>query len=266
MRRPLLLRLLPPALRTRAYYHLFRQRGALHAELYAAAALDHAPGVTMRLVPGDEGHGCIAYTGAYELELTRHMVRAARAGGTLVDVGANYGYFSLLWAAQRPANRVVAFEASPRNAADLQHNIASNGLGGRIELQQLALGKTQGRMAFDVGPSAQSGWGGLTDAASDRTIEVDVVRLDDFWQREDQIAVLKIDVEGADSWVLRGARRLLRERRIGIVFYEENLPRMQALGIVPGDAERTLDDLGYRVRALTNRRRELVEYVACPDK
>ena len=264
MRRPLILRLLPPGLRTRAFYRIYRRRAERHVDLYAEAALHHAPGVAMRLMQGDEGHACIALTGLYELELTRRLVAAARTGGTLVDVGANYGYYSLLWAAQRPANRVVAFEASPRNAAPLGDNIKRNGLSGRVEVHALALGDVDGQMAFDVGPPDQSGWGGLAGAASERTIRVDVVRLDDFWQRDDDIAVLKIDVEGADTWVLRGAQKLLQDRRIGTVYYEENKPRMRALGIDPGDAERYLDGLGYRVEAVTNQRHELVEFAAFP--
>ena len=73
----------------------------------------------------------------YELELTRRLCDLARRGGTFVDVGANLGYFSLLWAAQNPGNRCVAFEASPRNLDLLRRNVARNSLGGRVEVAVL---------------------------------------------------------------------------------------------------------------------------------
>jgi FkbM family methyltransferase len=264
MQRPLPIRLAPVRLRTWMYYRLYHPRRARFAELHGSAPLHFAPGVRMRLMPGDEGHACIALTGVYELELTRRLVAAARRGGTLVDVGANYGYYSLLWAAQKPGNRVVAFEASPRNFAPLVDNIARNRLTGCVEVHAVALGREAGRLEFDVGPPEQSGWGGLAGAASRSTVAVDSIRLDDFWQSDEDIAVLKVDVEGADSWVLRGAERLLRARRVGAVYYEENKPRMRALGIASGDAEAFLGAVGYHVQALSDPRLELAEFAAFP--
>ena len=266
MQRPLALRLAPLGLRTWMFYRFFRTRRARYGLLYAAAQLHHAPGVAMHLMPTDEGHACIAFTGVYELKLTRHLVAAARRGGVLVDVGANYGYYSLLWAAQQPHNRVVAFEASPRNFAPLEENIARNQFTERVELHRVALGRAAGSLEFDLGPTEQSGWGGLAGTASQNTLVVDVVRLDEVWLRADDIAVLKVDVEGADTWVLHGAQRLLQQQRIKAVYYEENKPRMRALGIEPGDAETFLVAMGYRVQALSDRKNDLVEFAAYPRK
>ncbi len=61
---------------------------------------------------------------------------------------------------------------------------------------------------------------------------------------------MKIDIEGADTWALMGAESLLRDKRIGRIFYEENTTRMRELGISPGKAESFLHNLGYRVRCL----------------
>lgn len=266
MQRPLALRLAPPGLRTWMFYRFYRQRRERYRALYASARLHHAPGVAMRLMPTDEGHACIAFTGIYELELTRRVVDAAHRGGILVDVGANYGYYSLLWAAQHPGNRVIAFEASPRNFAPLEDNIARNRLTGQVELHRIALGSAAGRLKFDIGPPEQSGWGGLASDASLDTVDVDVLRLDEVWQRDDDIAVLKVDVEGADSWVLRGAQRLLEHQRIKAVYYEENKPRMRDLGIEPGDAETLLIAMGYSVQAFSDRKNDLVEFAAYPRK
>ena len=97
--------------------------------------LHFAPQMRMNLVAGDCISDPIAFTGVYELAFTRVLVEIARKpGGLLVDVGANLGYFSLLWAAQRADNQAIAFEASPRNVPLLVDNLEANGLGGRVQV------------------------------------------------------------------------------------------------------------------------------------
>ena len=97
------------------------------------------------LSKSDVAHRGIIFNGFYELDLSRNIVRLARAGGILVDVGANYGYFSCLWASQNSDNRVFAFEASPSNVGPLQNNVEKNVLGDRIVVIPRALGKEKGK-------------------------------------------------------------------------------------------------------------------------
>lgn len=196
------------------------------------------------LLPGDIISGHIAFTGFYELALSRLIVKLAAQGGLLVDVGANMGYFSLLWAGRNPAARAVAFEASPRNLALLQNNLDKNGLTARITLIPKAAGQHPGNVTFHAGPAGQTGWGGISKTASAGSIDVPLVRIDQELPAAD-IAVLKIDVEGADTWVLQGCAELLRQKRIQVIFFEQNQPRMQALGIAPGEAQRFLRSHDY---------------------
>ena len=247
MHRPLLLRLLSPALRLPVFYRFYRDRSAESHALYEDAALHFAPKIHMELLPTDEGHSHIAFTGFYELRLTKMIVALARRGGLLVDVGANYGYFSLLWAATNPQNTVVAFEASPRNHAAFIRNVERNGLGDRIAAESEAIGRESGLMRFEIGPDEQTGWGGLTKEPFAKSIQVTMTTLDEVIPDEAKIAVLKVDVEGADTWVLEGARELLKRRRIAHIVYEENQKRMTALGIEPGTAERMLRGNGYEI-------------------
>lgn len=250
MARPLALRLAPPWLRTKLYYRFFRGKTP-RPDLFHGSPLEFAPGARMDLHTSDEGHGQIAFTGFYELALSRRIVRCARQGGLLADVGANYGYFSLLWAAQKPGNRVIAFEASPRNLEPLRANISLNGFDSAIEVRPLAAGRESGTMEFELGPENQTGWGGMVlSGNSASTVTVPVVRLDESLGAEQFVDVLKIDIEGADTWALMGAEALLRDKRIGRIFYEENTTRMRALGIRPGEAKAFLESQGYRVHQL----------------
>ena len=144
MNRPLLLRSLPDRLRISVWTHFYRAKGSDWLPLYKAASLRHAPLVSMELVPGDGLSDCIAFTGVYEPALTRRLVELAKQGGTLVDVGANLGYFSLLWAANNSANKCIAFEASPRNINILRRNVNQNRLDQRIQVVASAAGSAPG--------------------------------------------------------------------------------------------------------------------------
>jgi len=119
-------------------------------------------------------HRQIAWTGFYDLELSRRMAALARTGGVLVDVGTNIGYFTCLWAALNPNNTVYAFEPSPRNLQLLRQNQAAQSGADRIKIHDVAVGKQEGSLPFDVGPDEQTGWGGLATQDSHRTIQVEV--------------------------------------------------------------------------------------------
>jgi FkbM family methyltransferase len=218
----------------------------------------------MDLVPGDVISDYIAFTGSYDIELTRFIMQRAARGGLLVDVGANLGYFTLLWLAQRPSNRCIAFEASPRNTTLLRRNLDQSQVSARVQLHCCGAGAAPGCLQFDPGPADQTGWGGFSSDTRESLIQVDVVRLDQVIPADQAVALLKVDVEGADTWVLHGCEQLLRRKQIAELRYEQNRPRMQALGIREGDAPRFLENLGYRVRAVTNGNALVSDWIATP--
>lgn len=118
----------------------------------------------------------------------------------------------------------------------------------------MAAGRESGLMEFHQGPENQTGWGGVALSRNPKsTVPVPVVRLDESLASERFVDVLKIDIEGADTWAILGAEALLRGKRIGRIFYEENKTRMRELGIPQGEAETFLHSLGYRVRRLDGR-------------
>jgi FkbM family methyltransferase len=245
---PFYVRHLPARVADSAYWRLCRPRQTepRYDRLFTNAVLRDAPGMRMRLDPHDHMHGIIAFTGVYERQLSAMLRERGNRGGLLVDVGANWGYFTLVWAAANPGNRVLAIEASPRNEAPLRDNVARNGLGGRVQVLAVAAGAAKGFVEFDPGPDGQTGWGGISAKRDDGSVRIKAAPLDELCAGEEKIAVLKIDVEGAEAIVLAGARRLLQERRIGEVFLELNESRMAELGIAPDEPRKILEACGYR--------------------
>ena len=242
----------PLWLREKLFWHLGTWRSNLDPGLFENVRLEFVPNIHLALKPSDIGHRQIAVLGYMERDLTLLMNSIASRGGVLLDVGANYGYFTCLWAGANKANRVVAFEASPRNMAALKRNVEQNGLESQVTIVPRAAGKAAGKMHFSLGPEEQTGWGGLSAAQGRDDIEVEVTSLDDYCSQNGiaEIDVLKIDTEGADTWVIEGTARLLREKRIKHLFFEENPSRMEKLGIQAHEAPALLRAAGYRLEKM----------------
>lgn len=213
-------------------------------------SLEFNKNLKLDLLNSDVGHQLIIFNGFYELELTKSIIKLGTLGGLLIDVGANYGYFSCLWASQNPGNKVIAFEASPANIEPLRNNVIKNMLSHAITVSPNAVGKEKGKLKFYLGnESKQTGWGGFSNNNSSDLIEVDVDTLDNYTSKNNinKVDVLKIDTEGADTWVLYGAERLLKEKKIKHIFFEHNIERMELLNINQEEATNFLKKYDYVV-------------------
>jgi len=134
-------------------------------------------------------------------------------GATMIDVGANVGYYALLGAAAvGPTGRVYAIEAHPRIFKYLQKNIALNGFG-HVEAVHLAVGNTAGQT--QVSDRKDDNFNQVGQAEG---IAVPMGRLDDLDTGSGAVALLKVDVEGYEKFVFEGARRLLE--RTECVYFE----------------------------------------------
>lgn len=241
----------PLSLRDRVSYKLNSFYKRLNTENVTTV---YGQNVKMDLLETDFGHRRIIMNGFYELGLSREISQLAKNGGILFDVGANYGYYSCMWASLNSKNKVFAFEASPKNIDPLNNNILKNNLTNQVIINQLAMGKEKGKLRFNLAlEQNQSGWGGLTIDENTESVEVDVDTLDNYAAENgiEQIDVLKIDTEGADTWVLYGAKRLLQEKKIKHIHFEFNLPRMKLLNISPTEAPSFLEGVGYKVQKVS---------------
>jgi len=159
------------------------------------------------------------WLGNYEPEMLVMLQASTPAGGVAFDVGANIGLISLTLAESvGPEGQVVAFEALPANVDRLQANLALNESGRRVRVEAAAAGAATGQSVFLVhrsGGMGKLGGSAGRDETYDDEIDVRVVSLDDyvFEQGHPLPSLIKIDVEGGEGMVLRGANRLLSEQR-----------------------------------------------------
>ena len=256
-----ILKLFPRNIRHSIFWRLYSNNAAKRRYLFQNAPLSFANQIKMDLAPDDICHQLIAYTGFFELHLTKLVQKIASTGGTFIDVGANYGYYSLMWAANSENHYSVAFEAYPPNFEILKTNISKNGLDLKIQPLNRALGKKNETLFFDLKDDSQTTWGGLSyDKSIESKIETTV--LNDFWKSNDPIKLMKIDVEGAESWVLEGASDLLEKGLIQNIVYEENIHREKELGIKKNKTREILMDNNYDIIALNPNSNGVCEYYA----
>ena len=142
--------------------------------------------------------------------------RIAGHSGVVLDVGANLGCFALTLARLRPDCEIHAFEPSPATCRRLEANLQRNAAT-RVKAQPFALGKESGHSRFvDNRQSAALSRLVLNeDHAATDTIQVEVSTVDHFLDSigDPPVAFMKIDVEGFEADVLRGAERTLTTRR-----------------------------------------------------
>ncbi len=129
----------------------------------------------------------------------------------VLDVGACEGLFAFRALRQGLAGKVVAFEPSPAMQGLLQRSAAANGVADRLRVEPLAVGAQAGTVRFEPAPGAEAG---RIDAANPAGQEVPCTRLDDYCRAHGLSLtardLIKIDAEGADFDVLRGAEELIR--------------------------------------------------------
>ena len=158
--------------------------------------------------PEDHIFRIIKNTGKfYETELLNALERLIKPGDLVFDVGANIGNHAIFFAGVCGA-RVVAFEPNPETVALLVTNAGVNDLSESILVQQVALGAESSQGAID-GSTVQHNLGAAR-VVGDPSGSIIIRKLDDVAPPERPV-LIKIDVEGMDFEVLRGAERILRE-------------------------------------------------------
>jgi FkbM family methyltransferase len=173
-------------------------------------------GLVVHAYPGNEISRAIFLTGCYEPNEFCWLDRILGPGMVLIDVGANFGLYTL-FASRKVGNRgtVVAIEPSSREFQRLKANVEANALS-NVRLLQVAVSDRRGQAKLTVATEEKSGHNTLGAFGYDSVVPEDKVsvrteRLDDLVQEEglQRVDVVKMDIEGAELFALRGAAEIL---------------------------------------------------------
>jgi len=177
-----------------------------------------------------------------------------KQGMTVIDIGAHIGIYSLLMAkAVGPKGCVYAFEPVPRFYERLLANIALNGAI-NIKPFQIAISDKNGEMEFFIvlptlfAPFNEGSSSMFLCTPRSRSIKVSMETLDSFLERQgiEKVDAIKIDVEGAELKVIRGARKLLSRPDKPLLMLEINPLALKAAGTTPEELFSAVLSFGYK--------------------
>jgi FkbM family methyltransferase len=213
-----------------ADYKLLRRRGNGHCS-FRHSRMD---GLDI-LVRADEdlGHD-VYFFGEYEPGDSAFIHQQVREADVCVDIGANIGVYTLFLAKKASQGVVHAFEPVSLNYHVLTVNVLANKLPNVI-LNNCAIGDSNANIEFYV--AQDGGFSSAVDTGRKRIVDkaqVNMMTLDSYCTRAGlpRVDVLKVDVEGGEPGVIRGAHDLLSDdkRRPRLIMLELYEPMLQRFG------------------------------------
>lgn len=178
---------------------------------------------------GFAGH--VLLDGFWEIWLTQFMARTVKPGMHVADIGANFGYYSVLLGDLIGLEGFLhSVEPNPAAAAMLRLSLAQNGFADRSKVHELALGRSEGEVVLCVPAGEPKNAFVLPQGSeSDRgpMHRVPLHAFDKLLEDTPRLDFAKIDVEGSEEAILSGMEGLIRKFHPGIVL-EFNSARYQA--------------------------------------
>ena len=195
---------------------------------------------------------------AFEPLETRFCIAAAKPGGVVVDIGANIGYYTLLFAKHvGPSGRVVAFEPDQDNFRLLSANVSLNAYA-NVTVVQSAVSDTDEPLELYRNESNHMDHRTYDPGEGWEAVSVPSVRLDDYFAANSRgIDLIKMDIQGGEPRALAGMTRLLTENP-AIVLVTELWPYgLRGARQDPGEFLRQLSLLGFQFSRIDERRQQI---------
>lgn len=193
---------------------LARPLGRQFGKEYRMQTISTRAGFRMELDLSDWIPQDIYLTGDFETSTSAIAEALIQPGDTVVDIGANIGYFSLLFSKfVGRSGKVLSFEPAPEIVKKLNRNLELNAAD-NVSVSQLALSDSDGTAKFFPGPNYNTGLSSLRESDQSRAwFNVELSRFDKIAADWSRITLVKIDVEGAELKVLRGMQHFLQSKQ-----------------------------------------------------
>lgn len=187
-------------------------------------------GTRLLLEPAMTGATGNWYCGLHEWPDMAFVLHLLRPNDTFADIGANVGSYTVL-ASGAIGCHTEAFEPVPATYERLCRNLELNGIGGRVQAQQAAVGAAEGSLRFSIDRDAMNQ---VVDAFyPGRAINVPVHPVDALPALA-QACCWKLDVEGHEPALLAGAERTLREAPPAVVLCEDRSDQVAYIFMAAG--------------------------------
>ena len=188
----------------------------------------------------------LSINGVYEAFETNCVKKIIKKDDVVIDVGANIGYYTLIFAKLVGSEgKVFAFEPEPNNFHLLRKNVELNNYH-NVALVQKAVTNITGRVNLYLSKE-DSGQHKIYDAHDNvDSLEVDAVRLDDYFENfVGTIDFIKMDVEGAERLVIEGMSSILQRIKSIKMMIEFSPILIKKLGIEPLEYLQMIHEYGF---------------------
>jgi FkbM family methyltransferase len=209
-------------------------------------------GARMKLRLNDVVEQKIYFFRVYEPAETYFVQKLLRPGDTMIDAGANVGYYTLLAAALvGETGRVHSFEPVPANFGRLSNNVEMSGFTNRVRLNRAALWYEPGELELSLASEDSTNQGafsvGAVGSSKAASAKAPAMRLDDYVEQAGikSLRLIKMDIEGAEFAALKGAVKTLERFRPAMLL-EVNPSAMAGTGSDVNDLHELLRGFGYR--------------------
>ncbi len=191
----------------------------------------------------------------YDVQEIALVKTLLKPGDVFLDAGANIGFYSLV-ASQLvgETGQVHAFEPIQANVDQFNTTIERNKIN-NIEVNQIALGAAPGFLTIYQGddPIGNSGWASVVQTErKNRPREVAVTSLDTYLQQQNiqQVALIKLDIEGAEFAALQGCQAILSSDFRPAIILELNEFLLTPNGLTASQILRHIEAYGYRFQLI----------------
>ncbi|HVZ80725.1 MAG TPA: FkbM family methyltransferase [bacterium] len=194
--------------------------------------------------------------GVYEPFETELFQKEIKPGQTVVDVGANIGYYTLL-AARRvgPQGRVYAFEPDPTNFGLLKKNVEENGYK-NVVLVNKALSNKNGKTKLFLNPKNRGDHRVYDSGDGRESVTIGTLTLDSYLKKR-KVDFIKMDIQGAEPLALAGMKRTIKAGK-GLKLITEFSPdSIKLCGNDPKKFLATLQALGFKLSEISEKEKKL---------
>lgn len=198
--------------------------------------------------------------GYWEMWITKVFLSSLHEGMTVVDIGANVGYYTQLAASKvGSTGKVYAFEANPYLMDILYQNMSINGFLPRVSLTGKAVLDGPGSIQFNIrktcmGDSSIAGFSQeMLNLCRDdvEVIDVETLSLDEFFgETGAKIDVIKIDAEGSEPFIFDGMKNILSTNPDITIISEFSSYQIRGVGRDPEQHLSDIENAGFRLRVI----------------
>ncbi len=191
--------------------------------------------------------------GYYEPFVIDIAQKYLKQGDIVLDIGANIGYFTLTFAKiVGPTGKVYAFEPNSENMNILKKNVEVNGYTNVIFIEK-AVSNKNGKLRLYLSDDSSTRHSvHKNEYCGSSFIEIDAVKLDDFFDVGQKVHFIKLDVEGAEFDALQGMSRLLGDNEKISMITEFTPTFLQNVNVNPGIFIDFLQKEGFQIYHANN--------------